>query len=141
MPFPALADYETLLYNLREQYADHITASTVHLYSTSALTARVTGSIQFASGLELRVAEFIDFLSGQIRDYSYTVYLGAEKVRWYDPQPHPDNAALAPTFPHHYHTPPDIKHNRQPASGISFDAPNLPTLIRDCIELGKTLRP
>ncbi|MBI5566002.1 MAG: hypothetical protein HY870_13995 [Chloroflexi bacterium] len=141
MPFPARADYETLLYNLLQQYGDHIAVSTVHLYSTSALTARVTGSIQFANGLELRVAEFVDFVGGRIRDYSYAVYLGAEKVRWYDPQPHPDNVALAPTFPHHYHTPPDIKHNRQPAPGISFDAPNLPTLIHDCIELGKTLRP
>jgi hypothetical protein len=99
MPFPSRADYETLLYNLLQQYADHILASTVHLYSTSALTVRVTGSIQFISGLELRVAEFVDFLSGRIRDYSYTVYLGAEKIRWYDPQPHPDNPALAATFP------------------------------------------
>lgn len=141
MPFPSRADYETLLYNLLQQYTDHILTSTVHLYSTSALTARVTGSIQFASGLELRVAEFVDFLSDQIRDYSYTVYLGAEKVRWYDPQPHPDNPALAATFPHHYHTAPDIKHHRLPAPGITFDAPNLPVLINDCIELGKTLTP
>lgn len=141
MPFPSRAEYETLLYHLLQQYADHILASTVHLYSTSALTARVTGSIQFANGLELRVAEFVDFLSGQIRDYSYTVYRSAEKIRWYDPQPHPAVPALAPTFPHHYHIPPDIKHNRQPAPGLSFDAPNLPALISDCIELGKTLTP
>jgi hypothetical protein len=136
MPFPTRADYETLLYTLPQQFADHILASTVRLYSTSALTARVVGVIQFANGLELRVAEFVDFLDGQIRDYSYTVCRGAEKVRWYDPQPHPDDPALAATFPHHYHTAPDIKHHRLPAPGLSFDAPNLLTVIQDCIELG-----
>ena len=40
------------------------------------------------------------------------------------------------TYPHHYHEPPHIKHNRKPAPGISFQAPNLPTLIADCIALG-----
>jgi len=34
------------------------------------------------------------------------------------------------------HEPPDIKRNRKPAPGISFTAPNLPTLIADCIALG-----
>lgn len=37
---------------------------------------------------------------------------------------------------HHLHEPPDIKHNRKPAPGISFAAPNLSTLIGDCIALG-----
>jgi len=45
---------------------------------------------------------------------------------------------LASTFPHHRHDPPDIKHNRKPAPGISFQTPNLPTLIADCIALGET---
>jgi hypothetical protein len=85
------------------------------------------------------VLEFIDFITAQIRDYSYTVFRGEEKIRWYDPQPHPENPALASTFPHHRHEPPEIKHNRQPAPGISFHAPNLPTLITDCEALGKTL--
>lgn len=58
---------------------------------------------------------------------------------WYDPEPHPENPDLAKTFPHHLHEPPDIKHNRQPAPGISFDSPNLPTLIEDCIALGDSL--
>jgi len=71
-------------------------------------------------------------------DYSYTVLRGEERVRWYDPQPHPENPALASTFPHHRHEPPNIKDNRRPAPGISFTARNLPTLISDCIELGKT---
>ncbi len=45
---------------------------------------------------------------------------------------------LASTFPHHRHEPPDIKHNRRPAPGISFQSPNLPTLIADCAALGET---
>ncbi|MEW5987949.1 MAG: DUF6516 family protein [Chloroflexota bacterium] len=57
----------------------------------------------------------------------------------YDPQPHPENPILAITFPHHYHEEPDIKHNRRPAPGISFETPNLPTLIADCIALSKVL--
>jgi hypothetical protein len=53
----------------------------------------------------------------------------AKSVLWCDPQPHPELPDLASTFPHHYHEPPDIKRNRQPAPGISFTEPNLPTLI------------
>jgi hypothetical protein len=72
------------------------------------------------------VFEYLDFSDGEI-------------LRWYDPQPHPGVSALAATFPHHLHEPPDIKHNRKPAQGIRFDQLNLPTLIADCMELGVTL--
>lgn len=51
---------------------------------------------------------------------------------------HPENSALKVNFPHHYHQEPDIKHNRLPAPGISFDGPNLATLIADCAALGRT---
>jgi hypothetical protein len=129
------ADYERQLYTLVDQYAA-VTASTLRAYNNSATSALVRGSVFFESGLELRVFEYIDWAGGEILSYSYTVYSGEEKVRWYDPQPHADNAALASTFPHHYHTAPDIKHHRVPAPGISFTASNLPTLIPDCIELG-----
>ncbi len=44
---------------------------------------------------------------------------------------------VAETFPHHFHDPPDIKHNRRAAHGITFTVPNLPTLIADCIQLGQ----
>lgn len=50
---------------------------------------------------------------------------------WYDPQPHPNDPSLASTHPHHKHVPPDIKHNRIPAPGLSFDRPNLPYLIAE----------
>ena len=138
MPDFSRADYETLLYTLTERYPS-VLASTVRLYTHSAMTAFVRGSIHFHNGLELRLFEYLDLTDGEIFDYSYTVYRGDEKICWYDPQPHPENPALASTFPHHRHEPPEIKHNRQPAPGISFHVPNLPTLIADCEALGKTL--
>jgi len=33
--------------------------------------------------------------------------------------------------PHHKHIPPEIKHHRIPAPGLSFDQPNLPQLIEE----------
>jgi hypothetical protein len=134
------SDYERLVYALVDRYPE-VTVSTLRLYDNSATSSLVRGSIYFDSGLEARVFEYIDWASGELLHYSYTIFRGAEKIRWYDPQPHPDNPALAATFPHHYHAEPDIKHHRLPAIGISFDTPNLPTLISDCIELGKTLTP
>jgi hypothetical protein len=135
MPAFARADYETLLYTLAERYPE-VASSTVRLYTQSAMTALVRGSVHFSNGLELRVFEYLDLTDGEIFDYSYEVYHGEAKIRWYDPQPHPENPALAETFPHHYHLDPDIKHNRRPAPGLSFAAPNLPALIADCLKLG-----
>jgi hypothetical protein len=57
----------------------------------------------------------------------------------YDSEPHSEIPELASTFPHHYHEPPDIKRNRKPAPDISFQAPNLPALIADCIALGNSM--
>jgi hypothetical protein len=130
--------YEHLLYTLPQQYPE-IASSSLHLFTISATTGLVEGSVRFRNGLELRVHELVDLSDGEILDYSYDVLRGDEPVRWYDPQPHPENPDLASTFPHHYHEPPDIKHNRKPAPGIRFTAPNLPTLIADCVELGKRL--
>ncbi len=132
------AEYESLIYSLTERYSE-VSSSTLRLYPASATTAFVRGSVYFHSGLELRVFEYLDLSDGELLNYGYTVLRGGERVRWYDPQPHPDNPDLASTFPHHRHEPPDLKNNRRPAPGIAFSAPNLPTLINDCIELGKVL--
>ena len=96
---------------------------------------QLRGSLIFQNGLELRVFEYLDLTDGELLSYSYTVFRDEERIRWYDPQPHPEILELAATFPHHLHKPPDIKHNRKPAPGISFEAPNLPTLIEECINL------
>lgn len=119
--FPSRQDYELLIYTLPQKYPE-IIFSSLRLFTTSRGTAMVKGSIRFRTGLELRVFETLDFVAGRISDYTYDVFRGEEAVRWYDPQPHPENPELASTFPHHLHEPPDtsigsvqrIKHNRRP---------------------------
>jgi len=145
MDFLVQEEYEQFIYGLANAYPQ-ITRSTLSLYTISASAAVVEGSLFFDSGLELQVVEVLDFMNGRFRRYGYTVLRGNEKIRWYDSQPHSENPDLASTFPHHRHEPPDpstgsgqsLKQNRVPAPGISFTAPNLPQLIADCIELGKT---
>ncbi|MFL7807191.1 MAG: DUF6516 family protein [Anaerolineae bacterium] len=136
MPEFSRPAYEHLLYTLPQQYSE-VVSSSLHFFTASAAVGLVKGSVQFRNGLELRVYEMIDLSDGEILTYSYDVLQGEKLVRWYDPQPHPNDPNLASTFPHHLHTPPDIKHNRQPAPGITFAVPNLTTLIEDCIALGK----
>lgn len=128
MSFLSQTEYERLVYTVVSSHPD-VVSSSLHLYTTSQGTAIVRGTVRFRNGLELRVSEIVDFVAGRISDYSYTVFHGKERIGWYDPQPHPELPDLASTFPHHYHEPPDIKRNRQPAPGISFTEPNLPTLI------------
>jgi hypothetical protein len=67
----------------------------------------------------------------------YEVYRGSERLYWYDDFPHPHDAGLASTFSHHKHVPPDIKHHRVPAPGMSFTQPNLPVLIGEVEELAE----
>ncbi|MBX3052939.1 MAG: hypothetical protein KF753_15765 [Caldilineaceae bacterium] len=73
--------------------------------------------------------EELDFGDGLITSYGYEVYRGQEKLYWYDDFPHPDDPTLASTHPHHKHVPPNIKRNRIPAPGLSFEKPNLSLLI------------
>ena len=79
--------------------------------------------------------EEIDFDAGIITSYGYEVYRGEERLYWYDDFPHPNDPTLASTMPHHKHIPPDIKHHRIPAPGISFDRPNLPFLLHEIEEV------
>lgn len=136
MAFPSREIYEQFIYSLSAIYPE-IRSSSLNLYTNSPTTCFVRGSIIFQNGSELRVFEYIDMSDGELLSYSYTVFRGEERIRWYDPQPHPENAELAITFPHHLHEPPDIKHNRKPAFGISFTEPNLSTLIADCKNLNQ----
>ena len=127
--------YEQYLYSLPE-HNPAIRSSSLRLFTIGRNVGMLRGSLWFATEIELRIQELLDLSDGEILEYSYTVFFQGERIRWYDPQPHPENEELQKTFPHHRHEPPDIKHNRCPAPGISFQAPNLPTLIDDCILLG-----
>jgi hypothetical protein len=87
------------------------------------------GSIEFDRGIVLRVYERLDFARQRIMTYSYEVWQGQQQFYWYDPWEHADDPDLASSFPHHKHVPPDIKHHRISAPGLSFTRPNLPFLV------------
>jgi hypothetical protein len=89
--------------------------------------------VVFSGGVRLVVSERLMLDDGVLRivSYGYEVWRGAEKIYWYDSQPHPNDPALASAHPHHKHVPPDTKHNRLPAPSLSFIPPNLPFLIAE----------
>lgn len=105
--------------------------STVTVWSDSPYTGIAEGDISFADGFRLRLREELDFAAGLITSYGYEVYRQGERLYWYDDFPHPHDPALASTFPHHKHVPPDINRHRVSAPDMSFACPNLPALIRE----------
>lgn len=137
-PLRAPEDYELFLYTLTEQFPS-ICHSSVVFIRRGATLARVTGELHFEGEVRLVVRERILYnrLPAVIDWYGYEVWKGEEKLYWYDSQPHPDDPTLASTHPHHKHVPPNIKHNRIPASKMNFTRPNLPVLIQEIEELIK----
>lgn len=129
----SLVSYSRFIYTISDQLPS-VKRSTLVLKPTGIAVGELEGRLEFESGITLRVYEVINFASGTLTYYSYTIYRGEEKLYWYDPQPHPGSLALASTHPHHKHVPPDIKHNRIPAPDLSFDQPNLLFLIREISE-------
>jgi len=103
------------------------------LVRRGAAIAVLHGEIELTAGYRLIVREKLSFARGPgaIIGYGYEVWQGDQELHWYDSQPHPDDSALASTDPHHKHIPPDIKHHRVPAPGLSFHQPNLPLLIEE----------
>lgn len=130
MPMLDFHTYSELIYSLQERYSS-IQRSTLVLATIGPTLAKLEGQITFEGDVVLDVWELIDFETGRIRNYSYEIYKAGEQVVWYDPFEHPHIPELASTHPHHKHLPPDIKHHRVPAPGISFEQPNLPTLIKE----------
>ncbi|NUO81010.1 hypothetical protein HUU05_13100 [candidate division KSB1 bacterium] len=125
-------EYERFVFTLPLRFLS-IRYSTLVFQRLEPFTAIVRGEVFFGQDVRMRVLEVLDFdeQDNFIQKYSYEVYRGEEKLYWYDPFPHPHNAALAETEPHHKHTPPDIKHHRVPAPHMSFAQPNLPFLIQE----------
>ena len=112
-----------------------VEGSTVSVWSDSPYTGIAEGEVVFASGLRLRIREELDFASGLIASYGYEVYRNEERLYWYDDFPHPEDPSLASTFPHHKHVPPNLRRNRVPAPGLSFERPNLPLVLQEIKEL------
>ena len=135
-PLRTAEDYELFLYTLPLRHPA-IRRSTLTFARRGRTLARVSGTLFFADGFRIEIRERIIFdrLPATIDWYSYELWHHDQKLTWYDPQPHPNDASLQSTHPHHKHVPPDIKHNRIPAPGMSFTAPNLPALITEVEEL------
>lgn len=125
-------DYELFLYTITEK-VQSVRSSTVIFVRRGATLARVAGELYFEHDFRLVIRERILYhrLPMVIDWYGYEVWQGAEKLYWYDSQPHPQVPTLASTHPHHKHIPPDMKHNRIPAPNMSFTSPNLPALIQE----------
>lgn len=130
MPLPDFLAYGELIYSLPETYP-LIQYSTLVLATIGPTLAKLEGRVTFEGDVVLDVWELLDFDARQILNYSYEVYRAGEKILWYDPFEHPHMPELASTYPHHKHVLPDIKRNRVPAPGISFEQPNLPFLIQE----------
>ena len=130
--FLSLHDYEAFIYGLPQKYPLLI-YSTLLIAQRGVGTAVVNGDAIFSGGIRLSINEqlMLDDGAWRIVRYSYEVWRGTEKLYWYDPQPHPNDPTLVSTHPHHKHIPPDIKHHRVPAPGLSFSEPNLPFLIAE----------
>ena len=154
MPEPLFSPdaYQAFLYTLPELYPSVI-RSTLTYIASGRLFGRVEGMMIFDQNIVLCVQEYLNFDLHVIEGYGYEVscskistdspdfpgaseycradYPHKNKAYWYDSFPHPNDAALVSTLPHHKHVPPDIKHHRLPAPGLSFTRPNLPVLIEE----------
>ncbi len=126
----SVQNYSRYVYSLQERHP-HIQQLRLSLYTTGTTDGILRGEIRFLGDIILYVMEIIDFADGVLETYSYTIKRGQEVLYWYDPQPHPEDPSLASTFPHHKHIPPNIKHNRIPAPGLSFEHPNLDLLVEE----------
>ena len=135
-PFQSLRDYEEYVYTLQQQYPS-IKASSLVVIRRGKLVARLQGELTFEEGYRVTISERLSQeIDGVIIEaYGYEIWHNAEKLSWYDSQPHPNEASLASSHPHHKHIPPHIKQNRIPAPQMSFERPNLTELIQEIEDL------
>ena len=117
-PLRTPEDYEYYLYSLKDS-SKIVKKSTLTFIKRGASLAKVTGELFLENKCRIVIRERIVF------DRLPAV------LDWYDSQPHPNDQKLQSTHPHHKHVPPNIKHNRIPASGLSFKKPNLDYLINE----------
>lgn len=130
--FQSLREYEIFVYTLPQRFSSFLYSTLVVAQRGRGL-AELKGEIAFSGGFRLVIYERLTWDTGPLtfEGYSYEVWHGSDKLYWYDPQPHPTDPTLASTRPHHKHIPPDIKHHRIPAPGLSFTSPNLLFLIEE----------
>jgi Family of unknown function (DUF6516) len=129
-PLDDIASYSAFVYTLADRHV-LVSNASLALVPIGATLAKLEGRIECQGGICIDVWELIDFASTRIRSYSYEVYRSGEKICWYDSWEHPELPELASTFPHHRHIPPNLRDHRVPAPGISFESPNLDTVLQD----------
>jgi len=135
-PFQSRREYEEYVYTVPLRHPA-VKSSTLVVAQRGARVVSLTGELTFPAGHRLKIKERLTFDDGPLllESYGYEVWRNSEQLYWYDSQPHPDDPTLAATDPHHKHVPPDVKHHRVPAPGLSFTQPNLPALIQEIEEL------
>jgi len=127
---PTFEEYCALIASLPDQFPS-IQSSTLTVYTIGPFAAEVEGSLTFETGYVFDVWELLDLSTRTIRSYSYELNHAGERIWWYDPTEHPEDATLSSSYPHHKHVQPDIKHHRIPAPELSFTYPNLLSLIEE----------
>lgn len=136
-PFQSLHDYEEYVYTLQQGFPA-IKSSSLVIIRRGKRVATLQGDLTFAYGYRVVIKERLSYDDVvMIEEYGYELWHNAEKITWYDSQPHPNDPTLASTHPHHKHIPPNIKRNRIPAPQMSFTQPNLPALIQEIEDLIK----
>ncbi len=133
LPLQSLAEYSRFVAETLQHPC--VLHSTVRVWSDSPFTGIAEGEVFCANGARLRMREELDFDAALITAYGYEFYRGDERLCWFDDFPHPNDPALASTFPHHKHLTPDIRHHRVPAPEMSFSKPNLPFLVAELAKL------
>lgn len=138
-PFRSFNDYEEFVYTVQRHFPS-VKSSNLIVIRRGKCIALLQGELIFAQGYRIVVKERLSYDNRTIviESYGYEFWQNAEKIAWYDSQPHPEDASLASTDPHHKHIPPDIKHHRIPAPHLSVTTPNLPILIQEIEQLLQT---
>jgi hypothetical protein len=99
-PLRSASDYELFLYTLAQQFPS-VRRSALTFVRLAASLARVAGELHFDHNIRLVVRERLlyDRSPLTIDWYGYEVWLGEEKLFWYDSQPHPSEPDLQDTHP------------------------------------------
>ena len=100
--FQSLREYEEFIYTLPQAFPS-VRRSTLIVTRRGKTVATLQGELAFEAGLRVVVKERLtcDDDGVVIRSYGYEIWQDAEKIIWYDSQPHPDIPELASTHPHH----------------------------------------
>ena len=94
-PFQSLREYEQFIYTLQQQFPN-IRSSTLVVVPRGKRVAILQGELIFAHGYRITVKERLSLDTGEVRIefYGYELWHNAEKIAWYDAQPHPSNPEL-----------------------------------------------